>query len=373
MRSLLAALTALALLATACGGGDDEPADAAVDQAETADADDASDTDEPAADDTTETAPVVVEEGPKAPFTGLAADEELLDEPAVVVKISNNNDRSLEALIGLDEADVVIEERIEDRATRFAAVYHSAVPEVVGPVRSARTTDIELLTNLGTPILVFSGANLGVLSQLRELALGGGVVLVVDDGTGTYHVRDTDFRAPDNLFVDLEQIRTEFAGDAGTPMPILTCRGAESDTRPASVDGSGVTVTGRDTVSFVHDPSRGYVRVQDGAVHASRDGVPIVVTNLVVMETRYVPNAADPTSIDAITTGEGPVGVLIGGRRFEGTWARETAEDPYEFRTDDGDVIVLEPGQTWITLVPEGTYEFAVDAETRGLVLDGDE
>ena len=374
MRRSLAALTALATLAAACGGGsDDESVDAlddeTVTEVEPVDDDAAAEVE----GDTGTTAPVEITDGPKAPFTGLAADESLLAEPAVVVKISNNDDRSLEALIGIEFADVVIEERIEDRATRFAAIYHSEVPDLVGPIRSARTTDLDLLTNLGTPILVFSGANLNVLRDLRELALDGGAVLVPDDASGEYHFRNEDYRAPDNLFIDLATVRDDFGGDAGVPAPILQFRTAESDTRPASIDGSGVTVTGRDVVSFVFDPSRGYVRVQDGAVHATREGTPIVVTNLVVMETRYVPNATDPESVDAVTVGEGDVSVLIGGRRFEGSWFRADATGSYEFRTADGEAIVLEPGTTWLTLVPEGTYEFSVDQESQGLVLGGDE
>ncbi|MEO0495013.1 MAG: DUF3048 domain-containing protein [Actinomycetota bacterium] len=376
MRRVLAALIALSLLAAACGGGDDTPAEAepgpatdeTVDDTESDASDDADDAETPAT-----TAPVVVEEGPKAPFTGLAADEDLLAEPALVVKISNNDDRSLEALVGLDRADVVIEERIEDRATRFAAIFHSELPEVVGPIRSARTTDLALLANLGTPLLVFSGANVAVLSELRQFARDDGAVLIPDTGDGVYHFRDEDFRAPDNLFIDLGVVRADFGAEAGVPGPIFAYRDTETDTRPASVDGSGVTVTGRDVVSFVHDPARGYVRVQDDAVHVTRDGVPLVYTNVVVMETRYVTNANDPESVDAITVGEGPVDVMIGGRRFSGTWNREADTDPYVFRTTGGDEIVLEPGKTWITLVPEGTYEFSVDQETQGLVLGGDE
>lgn len=369
MARRLAALIALSLFTAACGGSDDATPDPGDVEIET---DDTTDTSESSGDSAT-TAPVVIEEGPKAPFTGLLADEDLLDEAAVVVKVSNNDDRSLEALIGLEHADIVIEERIEDRATRFAAIFHSDLPDVVGPIRSARTTDLDLLANLARPILVFSGANLSVLAELRSFAQDGGVVLIPDDGSGAYHYRDTDFRAPDNLFIDLAVVRDEFGADAGAPAPVFTFRGAETETRPASVDGSGVTVTGRDTVSFVHDPSRGYVRVQDGAVHVTRDGEPLVYTNVVMMETAYVPNANDPQSVDAISVGEGSVHVMIAGRRFSGTWSRDTESDPYVFRTSGGEEIVLEPGQTWISLVPRDTYEFSVDAVTQGLVLGGGE
>jgi len=371
-------LLLLALVAAACGGGDDPAggeADAADAASDTESGDDGGD-DETTADaggGSTDDPDDVVEipEGPKATLTGLPADEALADTAAVVVKISNNDDRSLAALIGIEHADIVIEERIEDRATRFAAIYHSELPALVGPVRSARTTDLDLMRNLGTPILIFSGANIAVLGELRDLALDEGVVLVVNDDSETYHYRDLEFAAPDNLFTDVELVVADKGEAAGVAEAIVAFRSSDTDTRPASIDGSGFTVVGRDTVSFVHVPDVGYVRVQDGSVHRTREGVEIAVTNVVVMETAYVPNANDQASIDAISVGEGMVDVLIGGRRWAGTWSRPTAEDPYRFRNADGAEILLEPGNTWITLVPADTYEFAVEPEIADLAAQG--
>lgn len=370
-----AAVVAIVLgLATAACGGDEVDVDpeseterAAVDgdgaAGPTSGDERASSADEGSGSESAEPIP----DGPKATLTGLPADEGLAERPAVVVKISNNDDRSLEALIGIDAADIVIEERIEDRATRFAAIFHSELPAEVGPVRSARTTDLDLLRNLGTPILVFSGANVSVLRELRDLALDEDVVLVVNDDSGTYHYRDSDYSAPDNLFSDAMLVAEDFAETAGEAAPIVVFRGSDTDTRPASVDGSGFTVAGRDLVSFVHVDGVGYVRVQDGEVHRTREGTELAATNVVVMETAYVPNANDQASIDAITVGEGPVSVLIGGRRWDGVWSRPQAGDAYRFRADSGAEVLLEPGRTWITLVPAGTYEFAVDAEIADL------
>ncbi|MFT5202806.1 MAG: hypothetical protein ACI9C1_002201, partial [Candidatus Aldehydirespiratoraceae bacterium] len=65
--------------------------------------------------------------------------------------------------------------------------------------------------------------------------------------------------------------------------------------------------------------------------------------------------------------------LLIGGKRYEGTWSRESLTDPYVFLDSDGDPLRLDPGQTWMTLVPGGSYDFAVDAEISALVADLDE
>lgn len=359
-RGRMAALVLVALaLASACGGGDDLQ----VAQTTT--------TMPPASTSTSTTTTVAL--GPVAPLTGLRlpVGSELVDQPAVMVKISNNDRNSLAALTGIDQADVVIEERIEDRATRFAALFHTNLPEKVGAVRSGRPADIELMSNLNTPLLAFSGAFSSVLTDINRFATAGGAVLVVDDGKGVNLTRDDEnLRRPDNLFVDLPFILDKFGENAGAATPIFDFLTDDTSQSAAAVAGDGFTVRGRDDVSFVWDPERGYVRVQNGAVHVTSDDKPLVADNLVVMETVYTPSSYDPRNVDAHTTGEGAVSVLIGGERFEGRWSRPTAADPYRFEDAEGQPILLTPGRTWLTLVPVGTYDFTVTPEIAALVLD---
>ena len=79
MRRSIAALAACLTLATACGGGSsDEGTDLPDDEteAEVSDADTGDQVENgDASIDTGTTAPVEIAEGPKAPFTGLAADD----------------------------------------------------------------------------------------------------------------------------------------------------------------------------------------------------------------------------------------------------------------------------------------------------------
>lgn len=359
---LVSAMLVFTLVAAACGddGGDG----------------DADSTTTTVADVTTDeaTTTTTVPDGPVAPLTGLPiGDEDLLEQPAVMVKISNNDGRSLEALIGIELADVVIEERIEDRATRFATIFHTELPPLLGPVRSGRPTDIELLGSLNNPLFIFSGAFPSVLNDFVGFARDGGAELVVDDGSGVNLFRDDDFRRPDNLFVEPPAMLEKFGAEAGPAPAIFDF--VDGDDQPAgAVDGSALTVTGRDTVSFVYDEDRGYVRVQDGVVHVTREpaSIPLVADNLIVMETVYTPSSYDPRNPDAHTTGTGAVSVMIGGERWDGTWSRPTTQDSYTFADADGQAIPLDPGRTWLTLVPVNTYSFTADAETTALVL-GDE
>ena len=72
----------------------------------------------------------------------------------MVVKIDNVD---AEPQSGLNQGDIVYEEIVEGRATRFAAVFNSKESNPVGPIRSGRTQDINLLGNLNDPVFVWSG------------------------------------------------------------------------------------------------------------------------------------------------------------------------------------------------------------------------
>jgi len=270
--------------------------------------------------------------------------------PAVVVKVSNNNSKSRAALTGLDRADVVFEERIEAKATRFAAVFHSDLPSVVGPVRSGRTTDINLLRNLGTPVLGYSGSNSGVAGQIADAAAKGWFVPVINTDRSPF-ARDNRYSAPDNLFVDPTSLGA--CGKGGTPSPIFSYGAASSTSaQPASF----VSLQARSPYRFDWDAGSGtWRRSQDGYAHSTRTGERLAPENVIVMFVRYVPSAIDASSVDAISTGTGEAWLMRDGTITRGAWARANATTSYRIEDADGKLARLKPGQTWVVLAPAGT------------------
>src|SRR4029078_12309197 len=94
------------------------------------------------------------------PVTGLPiTDPAATQRVALVVKIDNHPDARPQS--GLNQADIVFEENAEQLA-RFAAVFQTNAPDPVGPIRSGRTQDVELLGSLHKPIFVWSGGKRGV-------------------------------------------------------------------------------------------------------------------------------------------------------------------------------------------------------------------
>jgi hypothetical protein len=93
-----------------------------------------------------------IKETPVNSLTGLAGS----DGPLLVVKIDDTT--LAHPQVGLKEADVIYIEQVEGGLTRLAAVFSSKIPSVIGPVRSARISDIELLAQYGKIGFAYSGA-----------------------------------------------------------------------------------------------------------------------------------------------------------------------------------------------------------------------
>ena len=308
-------------------------------------------------------------EGPAAPFTGWPAPSAAAArESAIVVKVGNNNDHS-RPQAGLAEADIVYEELIEGLKTRFAAVFQSRLPSLVGPVRSARTTDIDLLAGLGTPSLVFSGANTVTLVELREAANRG---VFVD--AGALRLLDPYFRldsrsAPYNLWVDMEMI--DFPG-SGVPGPIVAYGGLPEGTgsQTGGVEIGYEASFGRQVVHLWDPATERWVRVQDGTLHTTlHDDVEVEIApaNVVVLHVVYDVSPADPASPEAQSFSSGPVQVFTAGRVVEGTWSRSPQAPAWDLRSHTGEVVPLQYGPSWFILASADGSKFP---KARITVLD---
>src|SRR4051794_34492364 len=92
-----------------------------------------------------------------------------LGKPVLVVKIDNTTPAHPQ--VGIDDADIVYLEQVEGGLTRLAAVFSGTLPRTVGPVRSARQTDIELFAQYGRVAFAYSGAQHKVLTMLHHANL----------------------------------------------------------------------------------------------------------------------------------------------------------------------------------------------------------
>jgi hypothetical protein len=349
---------ALLLVAGACGKAQDEPVEAAAPATQTAPT---------TLEATTTSAPPP----PTFPLTGLPLpDAGAGHHPAVVIKMDNSADARPQA--GINEADVVYELLVEG-ITRYALVYHSQAGDPVGPVRSARSSDVELLANLGRPVIGWSGANPGVTNEIRNAVNNGFLIDAGVDVSGDYY-RERSRRAPHNLYTNVSALRGSFAPPEATgPDPLFAHRPPGQPYAGGSEPMAGLAIEFARgvTAEYVWDPERnGWDRFQVDARHGRAEsatvdaaGHQVAPQNVVIMFLNYGVSAADARSPLAHSTGEGDAIVLTDGRAIRGRWSRENPVFGWTLTDGTGNPIELTPGRTWVALPPIGAPTWPLGAE----------
>lgn len=299
--------------------------------------------------------------GPIAPLTGsLTTDLSLAQRRPVAVKVGNGDPKD-RPQAGLAAADIVYQVLVEAGFTRFIAVFHSEIPSRVGPVRSARSSDFDILADLGTPYLVTSGANSTVLREMRQAARDGALIDIGAMRMGAPYGRDRSRPSPHNLYFHYENLG---AGDpdalpGGLPdAPPVQLFDYGSPNPPGLPDAAGVTVAYTTLyggeVSHVWDPFLGgWVRIQDGTLHMTETdfGVAeIAPANVVVVLMPYGRSAADRRSPQALSYGSGDALVLTAGSVHEAFWERSEDRAGFRFSDAAGNPLSLSSGSTWLLL-----------------------
>ena len=283
-------------------------------------------------------------------LTGLQTFDDLR-RPVLAIKIDNVV--AARPQTGLAVADIVYVIEVEGGLNRLAAIYHSVVPPEVGPVRSMRTSDYDLLAQFNAPLFATSGGNRIARELLRQSTL-------VDIGAatnGNLYYR-TSRPAPHNLYTNPTNLLSVGQGDdypTGLPIPIFRFRWADDPFHPDAQPSNGVVIDYGQTVVTYEWDGRGWARSQDGAPTVDADGTRIAPTTVIVQITHYDGSPADAKSPEAITVGQGDAWILSDGQVLRGAWRRAEATDPIEYvDASTGNFVSILPWQTWVELAREG-------------------
>ena len=250
---------------------------------------------------------------------------------------------------GINDADIVYEIVVEGNFTRLLAVWQSHEPAVIGPIRSVRTSDFDVLHQFNRPLLSASGANANVLNLLGSRDI---ITNVNANEAGNAYYRDNSRPAPDNLFARTADLRA--AGGAGAVPPMMFNYRKSTDPSEGAASG-GISINfGNSTTSYAWNGT-GWVRTMNGTTHVDSTGRAVTPENVVVMVTPYEPSLADSRSPHAITVGEAQVFILSDGKIIEGVWSRPGPEIPIGLFNADLEPVLLTPGNTWVHLAPPGS------------------
>lgn len=287
---------------------------------------------------------------PTSPLTGLP---ETNPSPVLIVKLDNTHNAQPHA--GLKDADVVYIEEVEYGITRLAAVFSSIIPDHIGPVRSARITDIDLLAQYGTPAFAYSGAQ-----RKMYPAIDGASIIDVSPRKGAEgYARDFDRRAPYNYFLD-GTVAIERAPDASLDrdMGFVFSPDAPAGGLPNT---KAKMKWGYAKAMFTFDPLTGLYKVNlngyraEAAENENGQNAATVVIQYVKQEPSKYFDKGGGNTPHAETIGTGTATILRDGFSYDVTWSRPSATVGTTFTMADGSPMPFKPGQQWIVLLNKKT------------------
>lgn len=282
------------------------------------------------------------------PLRGTIRSADAPTRPSLAAKIDNH--ANARPQIALNRSDIVFEELVEGGITRYLAVWHSDMPDELGPVRSIRPMDPDIVSPFGG-IIAYSGGQ-DRFVDLMEAAPVVNLVFDFDD-TGLFWRAD-DRLSPHDVILDVTEAERRNADLPPPPMQFSYGTAnplAADELRSRETTSIDIRFSDERSPSWSWDAqSRVWLRSQEGAPDLEASGEQVSATNVVTMRVQI--DWSDGEVPRTVLIGSGEATVSSGGRTAEGIWAKPAADEPIALTGADGSLLRLAPGNTWIELVP---------------------
>ena len=290
----------------------------------------------------------LVKEPAKNFFTGLAGENKQI----LVVKIDDTN--AAHPQIGVESADVVYVEQVEGGLTRLAAIYTSKLPPLIGPIRSARISDIELLAQFGRVGFAYSGAQ----SKMRPVIAAANLEnLSAERNPPSIYGKDPDRPGPVDMI-----LKPDLLLERANANPKIRIETATASVFPFGDAPKGETNT---AVAKVKWPSAKYELRWDSTnekwliyfnekPNMAANGEHLYADTAIIQIVSITPSIygdkfGEITPFSK-TTGSGKAVMLRDGFSYQIRWQRNLESDVTTWMSEDGGVANFKPGRTWIFL-----------------------
>jgi len=281
-------------------------------------------------------------------FTGLAGENKQI----LVVKIDDTN--AAHPQIGVESADVVYVEQVEGGLTRLAAIYTSKLPPLIGPIRSARISDIELLAQFGRVGFAYSGAQ----SKMRPVIAAANLEnLSAERNPPSIYGKDPDRPGPVDMI-----LKPDLLLERANANPKIRIETATAAVFPFGDAPKGETNT---AVAKVKWPSAKYELRWDSTnekwliyfnekPNMAANGEHLYADTAIIQIVSITPSIygdkfGEITPFSK-TTGSGKAVMLRDGFSYQISWQRNLETDVTTWMSEDGGVANFKPGRTWIFL-----------------------
>jgi hypothetical protein len=283
-----------------------------------------------------------------APLTGEVVAAGSVDNPSLAAKIDNT--LPARPQVGLDHTDLVFEELVEGGITRYVAVWQSDIPKEIGPIRSIRPMDPDIVSAFGG-IITYSGGQQRFVALMRATKVYNAIHGQSDTADLMY--RTTKKTAPHNVIVyasklvkrhlKIKKPAQQFAFSADVASATAT-----KDGKSASVLRLVFSPISKPTWKY-DSASQTYKRSQTAGKDMDSNHKQLSAVNVIVLRVGVARYKGVPKT-DLI--GSGKAYVSSGGKTISATWSKSSATSAIRLSDSEGVTIRLAPGNSWIELVP---------------------
>ena len=288
---------------------------------------------------------------PEKKATSVLSGREGVDGQVLAVKIDDTN--AAHPQIGLEDAEVVYIEQVEGGLTRLAAIFSTVIPQRVGPVRSARISDIDILSQFGRVAFAYSGAQSKLLPVIAAANLQD---LGAQRQSPTIYTTDPNRNQPYAMVLRADLLMQKITDndlqvDSAKSVGFVFGELQEGGTPVQKFEVNWPAATYSAEWSEVE--SR-WLLSHNKKLNRAESGVVLGPTTFVIQMVKILPSeygdklgGVTPLSE---TIGTGKAYVLRNGERFVTTWNRATADSGTTFSFSDGTIMNFDPGQVWVAL-----------------------
>ena len=273
------------------------------------------------------------------------------DGPILAVKIDDTAPAHPQA--GLEDADIVYIEQVEGGLTRLAAIFSSKIPPVIGPVRSARISDLDILQQFGRVAFAYSGAQSKLLPVIAAANLEN---LGAQRQSPQIYSTDPLRNAPTAMMLQAQKLMANVAA-AKLPVAISKPIGWSFGEKPetgTAISSVKVSWPANSYNATWSAKEKRWLLSQKERPNLSSSGVHLGPTTFVIQlvsitDSIYRDKGGGVTPFSE-TVGAGKGFILRDGLAIAANWSRPSGDQGTTWKTSAGDAIKFAAGQVWIAL-----------------------
>lgn len=259
---------------------------------------------------------------------------------------------------GVESADIVYITEVEAGFTRLMGIYSSNYPVVLGPIRSARISDLSILGEYGKVGFLYSGAQ----SKMRPVISAANLVnLSAERNPPSIYFNDPSRRSPYSMMVR-PNLLLEKAGDVEIARSPGWQHGARAGDAKKIISAEIKWPNGSYEALWSDDEKR-FLLEHNGRANIASSGIQLGSTMMVIQIVKISPSeygdkfgGITPKS-EVVGSGHGYL--LRNQRVVKALWNRASLSGPTTWSLEDGSPAYFSAGQLWFFLTdnePRFTY-----------------